>query len=164
MTAKDAIKEMLVSTQNMMSMLFSDLSDADLLVRPVPSANHIAWQMGHLIESETGIIRGQVPTASYPELPEGIKGQGSAKTSATPPAGGYLKKADYLEWFNKVRAATLANLDQLPDAELDRPSTGAMKDFAPTVGAMFILVGHHTVMHSGQFSVVRRALNKPVLF
>ena len=32
------------------------------------------------------------------------------------------------------------------------------------LGAMLILIGNHTLMHAGQFTVVRRALNKPVLF
>src|SRR4029077_4502167 len=52
MQAKEVIKTALQSTQNMLSTYLGDLSDADLLVRPVPAANHIAWQLGHLIQSE----------------------------------------------------------------------------------------------------------------
>lgn len=26
-----------------------DLTDGDLLIRPVPGMNHVAWQLGHLI-------------------------------------------------------------------------------------------------------------------
>ena len=43
MNAKDALKKTLKSTQGMLEMYLSDLSDADLLVRPVPGANHAAW-------------------------------------------------------------------------------------------------------------------------
>ena len=49
-------------------------------------------------------------------------------------------------------------------AGLDRPTTGRMAKFAPTVGAMLLLVSNHTLMHGGQFTVVRRKLGKPVLF
>jgi hypothetical protein len=39
-----------------------------------------------------------------------------------------------------------------------------MAPFAPTLGALFVLVANHALMHGGQFSVVRRKLGKPVLF
>ncbi len=29
-----------------------DLTDADIMVRAIPDTNHIAWQLGHLIQSE----------------------------------------------------------------------------------------------------------------
>src|SRR5438034_1340308 len=69
MNAKEAIKTALTSTKDMIGWYLGDLSDADLLVRPVPAANHIAWQMGHLIDSESHLL-GQLPGALYPKLPE----------------------------------------------------------------------------------------------
>jgi hypothetical protein len=66
MNAKDAIRTALTSTQNLLSWYVSDLADADLLVRPVPNANHIAWQLGHLISAEIQLL-GQLPGAAYPE-------------------------------------------------------------------------------------------------
>ena len=51
MNDKNALQLALVSTQGMVPMYLGDLSDADLLVRPVPGANHIAWQIGHVISS-----------------------------------------------------------------------------------------------------------------
>ena len=52
MNAKDVIKYNLRVADMGWSTLLSDLSDADLLVRPSPAANHLAWQLGHLISSE----------------------------------------------------------------------------------------------------------------
>ena len=66
--------------------------------------------------------------------------------------------------FDKVRSATSAALAKLSDADLDRPTTGQMAGFAPRLGDFFMLVANHTMMHAGQFSVVRRKLGKPVLF
>ena len=39
-----------------------------------------------------------------------------------------------------------------------------MAAYMPTYGAMFSLLAGHTMMHAGQFTVVRRKLGKPVLF
>ena len=49
MNAIEITASTLESTGQMLSMFLSDLSDADLLVCPVEGANHIAWQIGHLI-------------------------------------------------------------------------------------------------------------------
>jgi hypothetical protein len=163
MNAKDAIRNALTSTQRLLNWYLSDLSDADLLVRPVPAANHIAWQLGHLITSEVRMGR-VVPGAKYPELPAGFAERHAKETAAVEPPKGFGTKAEYLDLFNKARAATLAAADQIPEADLDRPTEGPVAQFAPTVGALLLLTGNHTMMHAGQFSVVRRKLGKPILF
>ena len=38
----------------MLQFTLGDFSDADMLARPAPSANHAAWQLGHLIAAEAG--------------------------------------------------------------------------------------------------------------
>ena len=77
---------------------------------------------------------------------------------------GFLTKAEYVDLAKQMRTATLANLAKLSDADLDRASTGRMAQFAPKLADIFLLVSNHTLMHAGQFSVVRRKLGKPVLF
>jgi hypothetical protein len=162
MTGKEALKALLTSTQSMVPMYFKDLSDSDIQTPPVPGANNIAWQMGHLIASEVAL--GQAIGGQYPDLPPELKILGKTETAKTNPDGGKLPVSGYLDWFSRVRNATVAAVDKMSDADLDRPNNGPMKDFAPTVGHLVVLVGNHTFMHVGQFSVVRRALKKPVLF
>lgn len=162
MTGKDAIKYTLNSTQNMLNSYVADLSDADLLERPAASANHIAWQLGHLISAEIHLIKSQLPDAKYPELPAGFAERHSKETASS--NEGFGKKADYLNLFEKVRSATLSTLAKLSDADLDRPTKGDMAKFAPTLGALLLLVSNHDLMHAGQFTVVRRKLGKPVIF
>jgi hypothetical protein len=163
MNSRDAIRTALTSTQNLLKWYVSDLSDADLLVRPVPNANHIAWQLGHLISAERSMCK-MVPGAAYPELPAGWDERHSKDTAAQEPPTGFATKATYLDLFDKVRAATLAAVEKLSDPDLDRPTQGTMAKFAPTIGALLVLNANHTMMHGGQFSVVRRKLGKPVLF
>jgi hypothetical protein len=158
------IETALTSTQNIVPMYLGDLTDADLLVRPVPGANHIAWQFGHLIASEIHLVRSQLPNAAYPELPPGFAEQHGKETSAQEPPKGFGGKEQYVALFNRVREATKAAVAKLSDADLDRPTKGDMAKFAPKLGDFLILVANHSLMHAGQFSVVRRKLGKPVLF
>ncbi len=164
MNAKDVIQTALASTKNIAEMYLSDLSDADLLVRPVPGANTIAWQLGHLIAAEVNLLRSQLPNAPAAELPAGFADAHNKEAAKSDSPKGFRGKAEYLELFNKVRSGTTAALGKLSDADLDRPTAGPMAPFAPRLGDFFILLANHTLMHAGQFTSVRRKLGKPVLF
>jgi uncharacterized damage-inducible protein DinB len=164
MRAKDAVNLVLRSAQETMQMFLGDLSDKDLTVRPVPSANNIAWQLAHLCTAEKHLLADQLPGVQYPAIPPAIESLGNERTGKVDPPEGYLPKAKYLECLAQLRAATVAAVDKLADADLDKPTTNTMAKFAPTLGALLILTANHTLMHGGQFTVVRRALNKPVVF
>ena len=160
MTAKDLIRLNLDNGRNRLHTLLDDLSDADLLVRPVPEANHIAW-LGHLIASETRMVK-QVPGVAAAELPPGFAEQHTKDTAATDT--GFSTKAEYLALYDRVRKATVAALDRATDADLAKPIDGPLGAMVPHVAGLFLLTASHVVMHSGQFSVVRRKLGKPVKF
>ena len=160
MNAKDAIRGALQMNRHIVQTYLSDLSDADLLVRPVPNANHIAWQLGHLISSEVH-MQAQIPGATPAELPAGFEKQHAKE--ATGSDTDFRTKKEYLDLMGKVRAKTQDALERIPDAQLDTPLTGPMAQFFPTVGALFMLAANHELMHAGQFATVRRKLGKPVL-
>src|SRR4051812_8363608 len=164
MHARDAITIALTSTKEVLDWYISDLSDADLLVRPVPGANHIAWQLGHLISAEAHLLGPQEIGAVYPRLPAGFDQQHDKSTAAMEPPKGFSTKAEYLDLFSQMRDATLAAVAKLSDADLEKPTTGNMAKFAPNIAALLQLTANHTLMHAGQFTVVRRKLGKPVLF
>ena len=164
MRAKDVAKLALSSTLDTFSMFLGDLSDPEITIRPVANANNIAWQLAHLVTAEKYLLEGELPGVAYPQVPAAIANLGSERTGKVDPPEGYLPKAQYLEWLGKMRAATIAAVDKLSDADLDRPVTNSMAKFAPTLGALLILTANHTLMHGGQFTVVRRALQKPVVF
>jgi hypothetical protein len=160
--AKDAIKFSLKSNMYVLKLYLGDLSDSDLLVRPVPSANHSAWQMGHTIVGEVGLIGSLgCETAA---LPADFKEKYTKETSSVDTPSAFLKKQEYLDLFDKVRGGTLAALEAMSDADLDKPVSGPLKDFAPNNGAMFLLVANHVLMHAGQVTTLRRKLGKPVVF
>src|SRR5439155_23659407 len=111
--AKDVIKTALDSNRSMLTMYLSDLSDADLLVRPAPGANHIAWQLGHLIATEANFVLPTVPGGVAPPLPAGFEEKHTNETAAKDSPGDFLKKEEYLALAKKVREATLAALTKV---------------------------------------------------
>lgn len=162
MKGTEVIQAALKSTHEVLKMYLADLSDADILVRPVPEANHTAWQLGHLVLAEGYLGAMVLPNAHYPALPEGFEKQHTKETASSD--SGFSTKAQYLELFNILRGHTMEYVGKLSDADLDKPNTSKMAAFAPTIGAHLILMANHTLMHAGQFTVVRRKLGKPVLF
>lgn len=164
MNGIDILKASLESSRKMLEWMLSDLSDSDLLVRPVPGANHLAWQLGHLISAERHILLEQIPQATMPALPAGFAEAHSSKTAGSDDPKGFLPKSDYLALLASMREATIAELGKLSDADLDRPTLGKLAGHFPKLGTLINMLSDHILMHFGQGSVVRRKLGKPVLF
>jgi hypothetical protein len=164
MNGKETMKTALASTQQLMNWYVSDLSDDEIFQRPIPQANHIAWQVGHIIVGEMHLVKGEGFTASYPTLPPGFMEKYTNETSKKDGKENFHGKAELMDLFNKTRAATIALVDTLSDADFDKPSQGTLAKFAPRRGDFFLLLSNHILMHAGQFSVLRRKLGKPVLF
>jgi hypothetical protein len=162
MTTKDAIKNTIDTGHEVLTAYVGDMTDADLRVRSVPEANHTAWQLGHLIASEHQMM--SQLGHRMPQLPAGFAESYTNETSKSNDPAKFHKKDEYLALMAKQREATLAALDAIPEADFDKPSPEPMRDYAPTVGAAFNLIGMHQLMHAGQFVPVRRKLGKPVLF
>jgi hypothetical protein len=104
-----------------------------------------------------------LPDAPFPELPAGFAEAHSNKSAGSDQASRFQSKDQYVALFDAVRAATIAAVSKLSDADLDRPTKGAFAPFAPTLGEFFITLANHTLMHGGQFTVVRRLLGKPLV-
>ncbi|MCA9174295.1 MAG: DinB family protein [Planctomycetales bacterium] len=162
MDTKEAIQASMDLSLYVLNQYLSDLDDADLMVRPGPGCNHLAWQLGHLIASEVQLLESVAPGKAA-TLPEGFaEAHGKDQAGEDDPSK-FRSKAEYLELFGTVRAATLAALKQLPDEVLDQDSPEWLREHFPKQGQLFVLIGTHPMMHAGQFAVVRRALGKPVL-
>jgi hypothetical protein len=159
MTISDLLVKALTGNQTFFKASLDDLSDADLLTRPAPSANHGNWQLGHLIVAETNLMKSC--QASMPELPAGFADRYSKETASSDDASRFASKSELIALFDKTRAATIAFAKSVTPAQLDN-KTGL--DFAGTVGEMLLLQYSHVSMHWGQIQVLRRKLGKPILF
>lgn len=162
MTAKDLIRGAMATSEMVMSRYLDGLKKDDLLIRAVPGMNHIAWQVGHLIDSERQMIEAIRPGTS-PALPDGFPEAHSTKNTTDDDATKFLAPEGYLALWKAQRAATVGLLNSLPDEELDRADPN-FPAFAPTVGQLLQLAANHPVLHAGQFVAVRRKLGLPIAF
>ena len=160
MTVNDYLASTLAGSLNMLKMHLNDMTDADLLVRPFPGANHANWQIGHLITSEVSLLN--KCGAKMPELPPGFVERYNKEASKIDDASKFATKADLLALFDKIRAGTIAYAKSATEAQLTAPSP--MPDWFPTVAEVVGLGSMHIGMHVGQIQVIRRKLGKPILF
>lgn len=158
----EALEASLANAQMILKAYIGDMSDADILVRPLPGMNHIAWQMGHLVVSENQLMSEMCPD-SMPALPDGFAEKYTKETAGSDDASQFLSKQEYVDLYEQQRDGTLAVLKTLSADDLSKPGPEKYRDFVPTVGATVAMQGAHELMHVGQFVAVRRALDKPIV-
>ena len=163
MDSRQALKAGILGSQKITEAYLGDLTDAEILVRPVPGTNHIAWQLGHLIAAEHDMLE-LVRPKSMPELPAGFREKHSKEAAKSDDPKAFCTKAQYLETMKKQRAGTLAVLETVSDADFDQPAPEPLRSFLKTVGDVFSMQGNHWMMHAGQWAIVRRKLGRPPLF
>lgn len=162
MDAKGILRQSVELSHMITRAYVDDLTDADLFVRSVPGANHIAWQLGHLIAGTQQML-GMLGHSS-PALPEGFAAAHSAETSGVDDSAKFGTKEEYLNYLEQMKAAALAAIEATPESALDQPGPEAMREYAPTVAAALGVVAMHPTMHAGQFVPIRRKLGKAPLF
>ena len=163
MNTQEAINATFATSAMVLNGYFADLTDEELMTRPAEDCNHLAWQLGHLIASECNLLE-MVSPGTAASLPEGFAEKHDKEQAGNDDASNFCTKQEYLDLFDKVRAATLLSLGKFSDADLDKPGPEEFASFCPTVGHIFVLIATHGMMHAGQFVPVRRKLGKPVLF
>lgn len=163
MDFKDSVRSLLSAADFLSGQYLADLTEAEILERPVPGANHIAWQLGHLIAAERHLVEAAAP-GSMPELPAGFAERHGRGKPVSDDPGNYLKKAEYLQLAKEIRAATLSALDRLTADDFDRPLEGRLPPWVKKSGDAFMTVGGHWILHAGQWVVVRRKLKRDVMF
>jgi hypothetical protein len=162
MNTKDTLRQTLNLSHFILKSYVNDLADADLLRRPGPGCNHVAWQLGHLIASEHDLLN-SIEAGAAPELPAGFATAHARDNSANDDPKQFATKDKYMELTEKLHAATLALLERFPEADFDKPGPESFRKMFPTMGAIFVLIATHPMMHAGQIVPVRRALGKPVV-
>ena len=163
MTGRQAIVAALEQTRDYLGQLLGDFSDEDMFARPVPGANHAAWQVGNVIVGDLYLVGTELPGTRYPELPAGFLDLHGPNGVGDDGPAGFLSKSEYLGLFSAVRGATIAAVGELDETDLDRPTSDQFREWTPTLGHLLLMTAQHTTMHAGQFSVIRRKLGKPVL-
>jgi hypothetical protein len=161
MDLKQAVVTTLGSADFIVNAYLGDLTPQEMMSRPCPGANHIAWQLGHLISSERFMMDKAMP-GKMDALPAGFDVQ-HKKDKCGSDGPGFLSKEEYIKLGKQVRANTIRVVQEASAADYDRPVTG-VPPFLKTVGEVFLFIGTHWTMHAGQWAIIRRNCGKPPLF
>ena len=162
MTHIECITATLRRDLDMVKMALGDFTDAEMLVRPAPGANHAAWQIGHLVVAESRLLNAAVPGA-VPPPPAGYTDKFTKETAKNDDPAFFPGKAELLDALTKGREATITWAQSLKPADLDKTIPPPTDRFAPTVGLLLHMLPLHVGMHLGQFQVARRKLGRPVM-
>ena len=163
MTQTQTTSDFLSRNLEILKMTVADFSDEELLVRPVPGANHAAWQLGHLLGSAAHMVNSVAP-GIVPDSLVTLGEKYTGKTASVDDPAFYPDKTQLLEAFAQAYGAIAEWMKSLTPDDLARPTPGRMADFAPTIGHLALMTAGHILMHVGQMQVIRRKLGKPLLF
>lgn len=163
MTPLELLADNLARNAAVLKMTLADFADAELFVRPVPAANHAAWQLAHLTGTTAQLIDMVDPGVTPPAAVGWATTYAGATANDDDPTH-YPTKTQLLETFSQTTDAVAQWVRTLTVADLDKPTTDRMAGFAPTVGLLILMTASHMMMHAGQFQVIRRKLGKPLLF
>ena len=159
MNAIEYIKMSLENGKGWTLGLVNDMRDTPL-TQPTPNGgNHPTWVLGHIVRAESDLLDGFIlgKPNRFPELECCAMG-----TTPTTNASDYPSIDELLGKFEEIRSATLAHLDTLSEADLDKKSH-APDEFGPlfgTVGSCFAAMATHMAFHTGQVADARRAAGK----
>jgi hypothetical protein len=159
MNFNDGVRQQFAVADFFVESYLTDLTPAEMLKRPASGANHVAWQLGHLISAETRLVEAAKP-GSMPPLPEGFAERHSKDTATSENPKDFLAKEEYLKLAKTVRMATLKALDSLSEAEMDKPASGRLPPFVKRAGDCLVVAAGHWVLHAGQWVVLRRELGR----
>ena len=141
-----------------------DEMKADPLVRPGPwGGNHAMWIAGHL-----AVIEGRLHKMLYgtPNPVEHWKPLFDWGSEPRDDPSAYPPYEEVMQTFRRLRAGTLAFLDEVGEEGLDRPTKHQPPGFSgfETVGSAMMIVGCHACGHFGGVTVVRRASGRQPVF
>lgn len=148
----------LKSTGRMVEMFCEDLKPEEYLFRTTPKANCVAWLLGHLISIDHRVTKALGGT-NLPELPEGFTQRFSREGDA-PGANDFGDVTKLLPLFRESRMAFVNATLAVNQSTLDRPLEKPSPRYS-TNGEMVAFMAHHTAMHAGQITMIRRALGRP---
>ncbi|MEL6106532.1 MAG: DinB family protein [Planctomycetota bacterium] len=159
-------KHLIASFQNpndLIDQYLEDFSDDEMMVRPMEDANHLAWQLGHLISLQNYIL-GQIRPDAMPPLPGGFGERYTKGTSQSDNPADFHTKSEYLSLIKQQRNATLRLVEELSEEELAADAPEAIRPWVNTVGvAIGFVACTHWLWHAGQWIVVRKSLGKPIV-
>lgn len=162
MTYVERLKRQLLSARQTSEKLLADFQRPEQWVYQVhPQSNHALWFVGHMGHSDNFFISLLDPARAH-EPRKFIECFGMGSQPAAD-AAQYPAAAEVMDYMRERRSVLLDLLDHLQDADLEQSTPPGAPDFLRDKAAVFEMAIWHEGLHSGQLSVVRRALGFPPL-
>ncbi|MCA9230389.1 MAG: DinB family protein [Planctomycetales bacterium] len=163
MNAIDYIRLEMSMCKGWIGGLMDDIQDSPLTLPTPNGGNHPLWIVGHLAYSEANILNVYIlgkdnPLAEWKDI-LGIGSQPANDPSV------YPHFSELRATLEQVRSDTLAYLDTITDADLDKPSHAPedRKDYFGTIGQCLAVMSIHMGFHGGQIADARRAAGRNIL-
>lgn len=146
--------------------LIESIEPADWFRQPQPGINHVAWQVGHLAVAQYWLtmnrVRGQRPEDAA-LLSEAFLQRYGRLSQPDPNPAQNPTPAELRATLDRVHAAALRELEQVPDSELDQPVGKPHPMFSTKLGAI-LWSAQHEMLHAGQIGLLRRLFGKEALW
>ena len=163
MNTLDFIRQEMGMSKSWIGSLMDDLKDVPMTLPTPNGGNHPLWIVGHLAYSESNIFNCFILGKENPLVEwKDTFGIGSQPVSDS---AAYPSYDELIAKFEAVRAETLAYLDTITDADLDKPSHAPEERnvFFGTVGKCLTVMTTHLAFHGGQLADARRAAGRDIL-
>jgi hypothetical protein len=159
-TANAALAHVLFASQKLLQRYTADLTPAEYLHRPSPTANCAAWIIGHLTLTERRALT-MFAVADLPAVPEGFEKRFS-RDEGCPQAYEFGDVSQLMPLFDEHRGRLIDAVKTAPAELLDKPLEKPHPMFAtPAEFANFGAL--HCTLHTGQITLIRRSLGRPPL-
>ncbi|MEZ6318538.1 MAG: DinB family protein [Phycisphaerales bacterium] len=154
--------EGLAMSRGFLKMLLEGLTAEQMMTRPCAKGNHGMWIMGHIAWTDDSFLQGLGGQASG--IPASWNGLFGMKSEPSDDASAYPSRDELMGAMEDRRAALVAWLSGLNEAELIKPIEGDMAQFARTLAQVPSSLAFHEGMHAGQLSMARRAAGLAPMF
>ncbi len=162
MSLKDRLKRQMMAARETSERFLADFkTPADWTRQIYPGANHALWFAGHMGTTDDFFISLISPERVSPQPGFNEKFALGSEPNPNPEENPPVEAV--LAYMRERRTVLMDILINCQEADLSRPTHQGAPSFLPDVGSVFETAIWHEGLHSGQLSVVRRALGHPPL-
>ncbi|MEK6674803.1 MAG: DinB family protein [Planctomycetota bacterium] len=156
---KDVVRHQLQSGSRIIDKFTSGLTDDEYFVPAIRGGGHTAWLLGHVACSEDWAA--SLALNGTRRIPQTVIDLFKGSAPCSPDREKFPNRRAIDDLFKQTRQATLAALEAFDERKILDPSPDAApKDYFPTMGSIWALIGTHQFWHIGQIADCRRAMNK----
>jgi hypothetical protein len=157
MNSKDCLRQQLVSARNYSEQALEAFETPEQWVHQIhDGANHALWFAGHLAVNDNFFLSLIAPEKTYSK--QGYAALFGVGSQPTGNPDDYPPPAEVLEYLRDRRRVLLEVFDSQSEADLQQKTADGAPDFLSDVGTVYQTAVWHEGLHSGQLSMVRRAL------